>query len=481
MSATVVVTGTASGVGKTTVTLALMAALRRRGLIVQGFKIGPDFIDPAFHALVTGRPSYTLDGWMCGRDAVCATVAQHAARAEVSVIEGVMGCFDGIDGVSDDGSTAQIAKWLGAPVVLVVDARAASRSLAATVLGFEQFDPELALAGVIANNVGSATHARWVLDAIKARCRTVPLGALGRDASLTLPERHLGLVTAAEGPLTPEKQAALADAFERGIDVDRLLSIARQDDGIGRGPESAGTRRENRSSAVRRFSRPTPVGPSPGPVPSAGSRVRIGVARDLAFQFYYEENFARLRAAGAELVFWSPEHDGELPDVDGLYFGGGYPELRAGALAANVGVRRAVGKFVEAGGIVYAECGGLMYLAEALEDDAGVLHEMVGVLPAVVRMRPRRLSLSYLTVTTTAPSAFGAAGVTARGHEFHYSTLEPPPASVERVYRLSDTRGGERVEGYQIGGALLSYAHLHFASNPDLAPALVAACARGRR
>ena len=178
-----VVAGAASGVGKTTVTLGLMAALRRRGLVVQGFKVGPDFIDPAFHALVTGRPSYTLDGWICGRDAVRETVARHTADADVAVIEGMMGCFDGIDGVSDDGSTAQIAKWLGAPVVLVADARAASRSVAAVVYGFERFDPDLDVAGVIADNVGSAVHGRWVLDAIADRCLAVGLGALARDAA----------------------------------------------------------------------------------------------------------------------------------------------------------------------------------------------------------------------------------------------------------------------------------------------------------
>jgi len=179
-------------------------------------------------------------------------------------------------------------------------------------------------------------------------------------------------------------------------------------------------------------------------------------------------------------VFWSPENDAELPEVDGLYFGGGYPELRAHALSANAAVRGAVRKFVEAGGVVYAECGGLMYLAEALEDEQGITHEMVGALPATVRMRPRRLSLGYTTVTTTAPSPLGPAGITARGHEFHYSTLDPVPPSVPRVYRLTDTRGGSRAEGYQIGATLLSYAHLHFASNPGLAPALVAACARHR-
>jgi cobyrinic acid a,c-diamide synthase len=470
----IVVAGAASGVGKTTVTLGLMAALRRRGLTVQGFKVGPDFIDPAFHGLVTGRPSYTLDAWMCGREAVLATVARHAADADVAVIEGMMGCFDGIDGTREDGSTAQVAKWLGAPVVLVADATASVRSVAAVVLGFERFDPDLDVAGVIVNNVGSAVHGRWVLDAIAANCRAVPLGALARDAGLVLPERHLGLVTAAEGPLTPERQTMLAVAIERDVDVARVLTVAREpaaritDGGTARSGERLG------------FGVEPDLAVPPSVIRVAGTRARIGVARDVAFQFYYEENLARLRAAGAELVFWSPETDAEIPDVDGLYFGGGYPEVRAKALSANAAVRRSVGTFVEAGRPVYAECGGLMYLADALEDMDGAVHEMVGVLPATVRMRPRRLSIGYTNVTTSATTLLGPAGATARGHEFHYSTLEPVPLSIPRAYRLTDTRGGERMEGYQIGGALLSYVHLHFASNPAIPAALVDACARRR-
>ncbi|MBM3220640.1 MAG: cobyrinate a,c-diamide synthase [Candidatus Rokubacteria bacterium] len=468
-----VIAGVASGVGKTTVTLGLMAALRRRGLAVQAFKVGPDFIDPAFHALVTGRPSYTLDGWMCGREAVRATVARHAADADIAIIEGMMGCFDGIDGTSDDGSTAQIAKWLGAPVILVVDAGAASRSVAAVVLGCETFDPALDVAGVIANNTGGAIHARWVQDAIASRCRAVPLGALGRDAALVLPERHLGLVTAAEGPLTPAHQTRLAEAIDRAVDVDRLLRLASAAEGEGRtGPGDA------RPPVL---AEPADVGrASPGPVRPSPSAARIAVARDIAFQFYYEENLALLREAGAELVFWSPETDPDVPDADGLYFGGGYPELRAKALSTNVAVRRGVRAFIERGGPVYAECGGLMYLAETLEDPEGGVYEMVGVLPAAVRMRPRTLSLGYATVTTTAPSILGPAGTVARGHEFHYSTLERVPLSVPRAYRLTDARGGERVEGYQIGSALSSYVHLHFASNPSVAEAFVRACAGAR-
>ncbi len=468
----IVIAGVASGVGKTTVTLGLMAALRRRGLTVQGFKIGPDFIDPAFHALVTGRPSYTLDAWMCGRDAVRATVARHAADADIAVIEGMMGCFDGVDGTSDDGSTAQVAKWLDAPVVLVADASASVRSIAAVVVGFERFDPDLDLAGVIVNNAGGAVHGRWVLDAIAQGCRAIALGTLTRDPGMVLPERHLGLVTAAEGPLTAELQATLASAIERSVDVDRLLMLARAPATRTMDGEPA------RSGERLGFGDEPDLAGSPSIVRAAGTRARIGIARDVAFQFYYEENLALLRGAGAELVFWSPETAAELPEVDALYFGGGYPEIRAKALSANGAVRRAVRKFVESGGPVYAECGGLMYLAEALEDLDGTVHEMVGVLPTAVRMRPRRLSLGYITVTTSGPSLLGPAGVTARGHEFHYSTLDPVPPSIPQVYRLTDTRGGERAEGYQIGNALLSYVHLHFASNPALATALVAASAR---
>ena len=456
----IVVAGAASGVGKTTVTLGLMAALRRRGLTVQGFKVGPDFIDPAFHALVTGRPSYTLDAWMCGRDAVLATVARHA-DADVAIIEGVMGGFDGVDGLTEDGSTAQVAKWLGAPVVLVVDASASVRSVAAVVLGFERFDPDLDVAGVIVNNTGSAAHAQWVLDAIGHHCRAVALGALARDPAVTLPERHLGLVTAAEGPLTDAHRTALAEAIEGSVDLDRVLALARP---MGDRPAGASERRGTRGAV------------GPGAI-AAPRRAVIGVASDVAFQFYYEENLAWLRAAGAQLVFWSPETAVEVPRVDGLYFGGGYPELRARALSANRNVRGGVGKFIEAGAPVYAECGGLMYLADTLEGMDGAIHEMVGVLPATVRLRPRRLSLGYTSITTTAPTLLGPAGTTARGHEFHYSTLDPVPESIPRTYRLTDTRGGERAEGYRIGNALLSYVHLHFASNPAIAGAFVDACA----
>jgi cobyrinic acid a,c-diamide synthase len=447
-----VVAGTASSVGKTTVTLGLLAALRRRGLIVQPFKVGPDFIDPGLHEIAAGRPSYSLDAWMCGREHVVDLVASRAAGADLCLVEGVMGCFDGVDGTSDDGSTAQIAKWLGAPVILIVDASAQSRSVAATVQGFERFDPKLEVAGVIFNRVGGDRHARWLAEAVANACRARPLGALRHEDGLVLPERHLGLHTAAEGVLTEARRRRLAEACERFVDLD----------------------------ALRALGRPLAGASAAEPAAAAPPLARIGVARDEAFQFYYPENLERLRGAGAELVFWSPLEDARPPEVDGLYLGGGYPELHGARLAANSACRDAVRGLAAAGRPIYAECGGLMYLAEGIEDLEGERHAMVGLLPTTVRMHPRRLTLGYTEVRFRADTILGPAGRVARGHEFHFSTSDPVPASVERAWRLEQPGGGVRDEGYVAGRLLATYAHLHFASNPGLAPAFVEACRRAR-
>jgi cobyrinic acid a,c-diamide synthase len=472
----IVVAGTGSGVGKTTVTLGLLEAYRRRGLAVQAFKVGPDFIDPGLHEVVTGRPSYNLDGWMCGRDGVLDTVARHTAEADLAIVEGVMGCFDGADATGEDGSTAQVAKWLGAPVVLVLDAGGQSRSAAATVTGFERFDPALNIAAVITNRVGSDTHASWVAEAIRSTCRAIPVGALPRDGHLALPERHLGLVTAAEGPLTPEFRARLAETTERHVDLDTLLAMALP---LGAPASPAHSCAGGRQGGAGTASDDRRKG-GEAPLRAREAPLRVGVARDVAFQFYYRENLALLQAAGAELVFWSPLSE-ETPEVHGLYFGGGYPELHAQRLADNPGARKTVRELAGRGTPIYAECGGLMYLAEALEDLEGVVHPMVGVLPTTVRMRPRRMTLGYREVTFTAAAPLGAAGTIARGHEFHYSTMAPVPASVPRVWRTRGRHGDEQAEGYLIDRALISYVHLHFASNPELPRAFVAACADARR
>jgi cobyrinic acid a,c-diamide synthase len=446
----IVIAGVSSGVGKTTLSLALLEAFRRRGLTVQAFKVGPDFIDPGFHALVTGRPSYSLDGWMCSRESVVDTVASQAADADLALIEGVMGCFDGYDGKSEEGSTAQVAKWLGAPVVLVVDAQAMARSAGAVVLGFERFDPELNLVGVIFNRVAGETHYRWLREAVEGSCRAIPLGFLPDRDSLRLPERHLGLVTALEQGTSTQFLDELVEVVEESVDLSRLRSLAR--------------------SAITRVAEARPARGSP-------PRARIGVAWDFAFQFYYPATFDLLSAAGAELVFWSPLEDAGLPEVDALYLGGGYPELYARQLARNRAMLKAVREFAASGRPIYAECGGLMYLAEALEDEAGELHPMVGLLPATVRMKPKRLTLGYAEVEVTRPTPLAPAGSILRGHEFHASWIEEVPASVPRAYTVRMRRGGTpAAEGYLIGNTLMSYIHLHFGSHPAVARHLVASC-----
>jgi cobyrinic acid a,c-diamide synthase len=446
----VMIAGAASGVGKTTLTLGLLEALRRRGLRVQAFKVGPDFIDPAFHALATGRPAYTLDGWMCGGERVIETVGRRAADADLAVVEGMMGCFDGLDGETDEGSTAQVAKWLGAPVVLTVDAGALARSAGAVVLGFERFDPDLDLAGVVFNRAGGALHRRWLAQAVAGACRARVLGAMPHADAAALPERHLGLVTAAEGGYTEALGDTLAALAEAHVDVDAIIAMAR--------------------STVRRL---------PPAAAAPARRARIAVARDEAFQFYYAENLDLLRGAGAELVFWSPLGDSGLPEADGLYLGGGYPELHASRLAANAGMRRAVRTFAASGRPVYAECGGLMYLCDSLEDAGGASWPMVGVLPARARWAGGPLCLGYREVETQAASLLGPAGTRIRGHEFHCSSLEPASASATCVYRVEDGLDGPvRSEGYAVGGALMSYVHLHWGSNPAVAERFVETCRR---
>ncbi len=440
------VAGLASSAGKTTVTLALAAAFRRRGLRVRCAKVGPDFIDPGFHEAVTGAPSRTLDSWMLDAAALRATFARAGHDADLVLVEGVMGLFDGLDGATETASTAEVAKRLGVPVLLVVDAGAQVRSAAALVLGVERFDPALALAGVIFNRVGGERHVRWLGEALDAHCRAPALGVLPWRDDIRLPERHLGLVTARERRFPPELFAGLADLAERSIDLDACLALGR-----------------------------SVVSPEAPPAP-APPRVRLGLALDDAFQFYYPDNLDALRAAGAELVPWSPLEDRHLPEVDALYLGGGYPEVHAARLAANSAAREAVRAFVLDGRPVYAECGGLMYLAESLEGRDGRPHPMAGILPVHVRMQPRRLTLGYREVRLESDALLGSRDTRLRGHEFHASHLEGTPVAAA-TYRVSDPAGGAPwAEGYRVRNALASYVHLHFGSRPGTAEAFVAAC-----
>ncbi|MGE5256085.1 MAG: cobyrinate a,c-diamide synthase [Hyphomicrobiales bacterium] len=448
----IVIAGTHSGCGKTTVSLGLMAALVRRGLRIAPFKVGPDFIDPGHHSRVAGVPSRNLDGWMLSREYNRLTFLKAAGNSDVAVVEGVMGLFDGYDGKTEAGSTAQIAKWLGLPVVLVVDVRCMARSAAALVQGFENFDPDLRFAGAVFNHMGSPRHMEYLREALEGAVRMPCLGGILRDEALVIPERHLGLVTPEDHPLDNQSIARLADLVEHGLDLSKLIA------------------------GLQDIAGPTPQKAEGPAVPA--HPVRIGVARDNAFCFYYPDNLELLEGCGADLVFFSPMQDQFLPPgLDGIYLGGGYPELFAGTLAANESMRRQILEHSTAGLPIYAECGGFMYLCNELQDHQGRLFPMAGCFPFKTRMLQRLKALGYREVRLSRDSIIGSRDMVIRGHEFHYSEMMQAPSSMETVYRIAD-RGGEQrpLEGYASRRTLGSYIHLHFGSAPQAAEALVESC-----
>jgi cobyrinic acid a,c-diamide synthase len=441
----------ASGVGKTTVTVALAAALRAEGLVVSCFKCGPDYLDPTYHARVTGAPSHNLDGWMMGREAVVATFTRAAAGSDVALIEGVMGLYDGAAPDAEDGSAAQIAKWLGAPVVAVVDAGGMARTIAAIGLGLREFDRDLDLAGLFANRLGSRGH----LDLLKSACqKSVPLlGGLPREETRSFPERHLGLRTADAEVLPDALVRAWGATFADWNTPAAFVALARRAPAL----DVAAAATEARAD-----------------------RCRIAIARDRAFHFYYEDNLARLQALGAELVPFSPIDDAALPpDIDGVYLGGGYPELFARELAQNRSLRGSLRALAKVGAPVYGECGGLMYLCNAIRTRDGHTHEMVGLVPGVAVMHDKLQALGYVEVETQRRSILGGAGLRMRGHQFRYSTLE---GSSGETYSVRRRRGGStHLEGYGAGSVLGSYVHVHWASNPLVAEGFVKSCCEFRQ
>jgi cobyrinic acid a,c-diamide synthase len=438
-----VIAGTQSGVGKTTLTLGLVAALNRRGLRVQTFKVGPDYLDPTYLALASGRPCYNLDGWMTREDYVRDLFCRVSAEADIALIEGVMGLFDGADPAGLGGSTAEISRWLEAPVALVANAHGAGRSFAATVHGFATFIPEIQVAGVIANRTGSDRHAEGLSASLAAAALPPLLGAVKRGALPELPSRHLGLVTADAARLTQAILNQLADAVEASVSLDSIMAVARS-------------------------APPLALVPSQEPPSASPAKVRLGIARDEAFHFYYPDNLDALERAGCELVPFSPLRDSALPSgLHGIYLGGGYPEEHAAVLAANQGMLESIRRFAAGDRVIYAECGGLMLLCEGIETLDGARHPLAGLIPAWTRMCPRRHSLGYVEATLTRDTLWGRAGGQLRGHEFHYSELTSAPADCERAYALRYRRSEHpAAEGFQRGSVLASYAHLHFASRP---------------
>jgi cobyrinic acid a,c-diamide synthase len=452
----IVIGGTESGAGKTSITLALVAALRRRGARVQTFKVGPDFLDPSYLAIASGRPCYNLDGWMMGRDYVEKLVARVTADADIAVIEGVMGLFDGAEPDSLEGSTAEIAAWLKSPVILVANVYGMARSLAAVVKGFATFERKVRVAGVIANHCGSVRHGIMLAEALQASRLPPMVAAMPRGAMPELPSRHLGLVTADARDIPPETLEALADAFEHYSTLSEIVNMAR--------------------------SAPFLYVEAPGRKGLA-ERMRLGVAYDTAFHFYYRDLFDELEDAGCSIVHFSPVADRNLPErLDALYLGGGYPEEMAAELSANGPMLAAVRGFAASGRPVYAECGGLMYLCSDLETVDGKRYPMAGLLPAGTKMHKGLQALSYVNVTLKEDSLWGLAGQSVRGHEFHHSTLTANPAGIEGwlpVYSVKKRWLDAPVEeGIQKGSILASYLHLHLPSRPRALEHFIHTCER---
>jgi len=449
-----VIAAPGSGAGKTTVATGLLAALARRGLRPAAFKVGPDFIDPSYHRLASGRPGRNLDAFLSGEDLIAPLFCHGAEGAGIAVIEGVMGLFDGRRGSDDLASTAHVARLLRAPVVLVVDARAMAGSVAALVAGFASFDPNVHVAGVVLNRVGSSVHEEMLRDAL-ARVEMPVIGALGRDEVLAVPERHLGLVPTAERDEAARRTVAeLGERVAGACDLDAVVRLAHE-----AGPLAVGRWRPDEAVAAARA--------EPG-----GDPVRIAVASGPAFSFRYEENLELLRAAGAELFEFNPLA-GELPaGADGLLLGGGFPEAFAAELSEARALRETMRELAAAGRPVIAECGGLLFLCRELDG-----RPMCGVIEASARMGDR-LTLGYREAEAASDSAIAPAGERLRGHEFHYSTVEPESGTSPawRVYR----RGRFTEEGFVRAGVHASYLHTHWAATPAVAARLVSSARAAR-
>ncbi|MBC7325146.1 MAG: cobyrinate a,c-diamide synthase [Moorella sp. (in: Bacteria)] len=449
----IVIAGTRSGVGKTSIATGLMAALAARGLRVQGFKVGPDYIDPGYHTLATGRLSRNLDTFLLSPAGVLEVFNRAAADADIAIIEGVMGLYDG-HRENGGGSTAAIARLLAAPVLLVVDAASLGQSVAAEVLGYRTLDPRVPLAGVILNRVSNESHLELLREAVEGYCGIPVIGWLRKGALPTLPSRHLGLIPAGEQQGLQGVLQEMAAVVTAGINLEGVVALA-----AGAGPVPAGGNRTFASAASL-----------------AGSRVAVAVARDEAFSFYYQDALEYLQALGAELLPFSPLRDTSLPgEAAGVIIGGGFPEIFLEPLAANRPLLADLRRRVAAGMPVYAECGGLMYLTREITDLEGRTWELAGIVPAGCRMQKRLAGLGYREATFYRDNPLGRKGETVRGHEFHYSVLTGVAAGASPAYVMK-IKDKEFYEGVATPRLLASYLHLHFVGNSRAAINFLAAC-----
>ena len=453
-----------SSAGKTTICTGIMSALGRR-LDIQPFKVGLDYIDPSYHTLVCGHISRNLDGYLMTEDAVLETFS-HALggeKKEIAIIEGVRGLYEGFEGLSDIGSTAQIAKILKCPVILIIDARSITRSAAAVAMGYAAFDRDVNIQGVILNKIGSKRHAEKAISAIEHYTGLSVIGTVPRNEEMGLTMRHLGLVPVHEGKQSPEFQERISNitqVISENIDLGRLVEIA---------------------ETAEPLNVPEPDIFADVTGHDARDPVRIGVALDEAFNFYYRDNIDLLELRGAEIVYFSPLHDATLPSVDGVYIGGGYPELFAGELEANESMRRSIRRASSDNMPIYGECGGLMYLAERIVTKSGMhgmsgeTFGMVGAIPITVEMRGKVVSYNIGSFTMATP--IGGAGDTFRGHEFHHSTITDIPDDATFAIRLQRGTGiKEGWDGIMVENTLAGYAHLHACSYRRFAGAFVEAC-----
>ncbi|MDJ1170391.1 cobyrinate a,c-diamide synthase [Roseofilum sp. BLCC_M154] len=476
-----IIAGDRSGVGKTTITLALLASLRDQGVSVQSFKVGPDYIDPMFHSTITGRPCRNLDPVLTSPGWVQSSYFYHGQRADCAVVEGVMGLFDGLpyNSYPDDpffGSTAHVAKLLNLPVMLVLDCGRMSNSVAAIAHGFKTFDPSLNLAGIVLNRVGSDRHQQYLEAALEPLNLPI-LGIFPRQTEITIPDRHLGLIPTAELPQLNEILDRLAHLGKHHFNWEKLQQFLKVP--LSKG-DLGGSNAPDKNTAQSQASNPSTPTLFPIPYslfPSAERdkpKVRLAIAQDPAFSFYYADNLDILQNLGVELVSWSPLKDRTLPPaIDGLYFGGGFPEVFAEQLTDNQSARQAIYQAILAGMPTYAECGGLMVLCQSLTTFEGKTWEMVGILPSDVTME-KKLTLGYRQATVLNDSPVVEAGTTIEGHEFHRSQLTPPfPTGEQDALPLFQLKGYDRhtlavSEGWQTYNLHASYLHLHWGDRPDI-------------
>ncbi len=427
-----IVAGTHSGSGKTTVTLSLMAAFRSRNCNVQGFKVGPDYIDPSLHKIITGKPSINLDSWMIPGKFLNWTFARHAKNADINIIEGVMGLYDSRTATTDDGSTAEVAKKLGVPVILVINAASMARSVAALVKGFADFDPGVNIAGVILNNVGSGRHLKFLSESVTRYCDIPVIGGFPRENNISIPSRHLGLFMGQDNVLKPGMIEKLSELARENLNLELIEKI------------SEVSLPECEEPAIRPiFRRPK----------------KLAVAMDNAFCFYYRDNLDILEQLGLKLTFFSPVEDKTLPDdIHAVYFGGGYPELYAEKLAKNDGMKNSIREFHKQNGWIYAECGGLMYLGKEIENPEGITYKMCGLFPFKTRVLKKLKSLGYVEIEPVEDFLFLKKGKPVRGHEFHYSEISKISPDIKNIYISNPV---DKSRGYRIRNTLASYAHLH--------------------